>query len=100
MILVDPPTPVVFRTFRRASHCMSTLIGEEGTRELLAFGVSIGLHESWLQNRGMPTEHFDLFDRAFGRAVKAGAKVVPSRGLVELVVKPKRRAAAARGEER
>lgn len=94
MILIDPPSPVQFRAFRRASHCMSTLHGEAGTRELLAFGARIGLREDWLQKRGTPTEHFDLFDGAIERARQAGAVEVPSRELIRRVVAPKRAAAA------
>lgn len=90
MILIDNPSPVHFRTYRRASHCMSTLLGKAGTDELVAFVTGIGLRASWIQNPGEPTEHFDLFDGAIDRAIRAGATVVRGRELIERVVKPKR----------
>lgn len=90
MILIDNPSPVHFRTYRRASHCMSTLLGKAGTDELVAFVTGIGLRASWIQNPGEPTEHFDLFDSAIDRAIRAGATVVRGRELIERVVKPKR----------
>ena len=90
MILIDYPSPVQFRAYRRASHCMSTLQGKAGTDELVAFVVGIGLRASWIQKPGDPTEHFDLFDGAIDRAIRAGATVVRSRELIERVVKPKR----------
>lgn len=72
---------------------MSTLIGVDGTAELLAFGRQIGLKESWLQERGDPREHFDLFDGAIERARAAGAVEVTGRALIEQIVLPKRAAA-------
>jgi hypothetical protein len=69
---------------------MSDLLGEAGTAELLAFGLRIGLQEAWLQNRGTPTEHFDLFDGAIPRARSAGAKEVAGRDLIARAVRPKR----------
>lgn len=59
--------------FKRTSHMMSDIPGEEGTRELLAFALRIGLKEEWIQHRGGSGEHFDLFDGAIGRAGKKGA---------------------------
>ena len=96
MILFDTPRPVDFRRFTTTAHMMSDRIGEEGTRELLAFGARIGLWEHWIQRRGEPTEHFDLFDGAVDRARACGAVEVTPRELVLRVVFPKR--AAARGE--
>ncbi len=75
---------------------MSTLLGAEGTTELLAFGARIGLKARWLQNRGEPTEHWDLFDGAIDRARRAGgAEEVTGRDLIERVVRPKRAARQA-----
>ncbi len=48
MIVFDTPRPMRFRHFRTTSHCASTLPGEEGTAELLAFGRRIGMREAWL----------------------------------------------------
>lgn len=87
MIVFDTPRPVSFRDFQVTAHCSSDLFGEEGTRELLAFGARIGLRTSWLQQRGTETEHFDLFDGAIERARGAGAVEISPR-----VVQPKRAA--------
>lgn len=95
MIVHDTPRSTTFRFFTRTSHCSSTLPGDEGTAELLAFGRRIGLREAWLQNRGTETEHFDLFDGAIDRAVRAGSREITGRELIRLVVWPKR--AARRG---
>lgn len=97
MILLHPPGPVSFRHFREHTHMSSDLLGEEGTRELIAFGRRIGLRESWLQNRGEPKEHFDVFDGAITRARNAGAVEVSNAEFIERVVKAKR-AAIARKE--
>jgi hypothetical protein len=90
MIVIDTPRPVRFRRFQRTAHCASTLKGDEGTRELLAFALRVGLREDWLQHRGTPREHFDLFDAAIERAIAAGAVQVTPREFVARVVLPKR----------
>lgn len=91
MILIDQPRDVEFRRFKRTAHMMSDLPGDEGSIELAAFAAKIGLRAAWLQNRGTPTEHFDLFDGAIQRAISAGATVVEGRELVSRCVTPKRR---------
>ena len=73
MILFDAPRPAGFRRFKLTAHMMSDLLGDEGTIELLRFTGRLGLKQSWLQNAGTPTEHFDLFDGAIDRARSAGA---------------------------
>lgn len=90
MILIDTPSPVRFRRFKRFSHCMSDLPGEAGTIELLTFAGRLGLKQSWLQKAGTETEHFDLFDGAIDRALEAGAVEVAPRELITRVVQPKR----------
>jgi hypothetical protein len=90
VILMDPARLVSFRHFKLTAHCMSTLVGTAGTAELLAFGQSIGLKDTWLQKRGDPQEHFDLFDAAILRAKLAGAEVVPPVELIRRCVHPKR----------
>lgn len=93
MIVHDTPRPVSFRHFRRSSHCASTLPGAEGTAELLTFGARIGMREAWLQHRGTPREHFDLFDGVIARAVRAGSTEISPRDFVRDVVQAKRAAA-------
>lgn len=95
MILFHPPSPVSFRRFKQHTHMSSDLPGEAGTAELLAFGRRIGLKAVWLQNRGEPKEHFDVFDGAIERARAAGAVEVSNAEFIERVVKAKRAAAKA-----
>lgn len=90
MIVHDTPRDVTFRRFKRTAHMASDLPGAEGTAELLAFAKRIGLQERWIQNRGTPTEHFDLFDAAIGRAIKAGSVEIERRDFVRRVVQTKR----------
>jgi hypothetical protein len=92
VILIDTPSPVRFRRFKRFSHCMSDLPGVDGTAELMAFGRRIGLKAEWIQKMGSETEHFDLFDGAIDRALAAGAVEVAPRELITRVVQPKRAA--------
>jgi len=61
---------------------ISTLAGEEGTIELLAFAKQIDLQEKWLQKRGTHHEHFDLNEERHLRALAAGAKQVDRTQLV------------------
>lgn len=68
----------------------STVPGEEGTAELLAFGRRIGLKAAWLQYRGTPKEHFDVFDGAIDRALAAGALEVSANEFVRRTVVAKR----------
>lgn len=92
MILFHPAGPTTFRHFKLHTHMSSDLQGEAGTRELLAFGKKIGLKESWLQDRGQPKEHFDVFDGAIDRAHAAGAVEVSAADFIARVVRPKRQA--------
>ena len=94
MILIDEPRPVSFRRFKLGAHMISTYGGEMGTNELLRFGRRIGQRPSWLQKRGQPDEHFDVFDGRIEAAVQAGAMKVTSRELVEHI-RAKRRARAS-----
>jgi len=45
---------------RLTAHMLSDLDGDDGYRELLAVGVSIGCLPVFLQYRGTYKEHFDL----------------------------------------
>lgn len=90
-LLFDHPRPVRFRALRTTSHLMSDLADpEEASKELRLFAKKISLHDSWIQNVGMATEHFDLFDGAISRARRAGAEEVSSRDLISRVVVPRR----------
>jgi hypothetical protein len=85
VIVVDPlfstapfttaKTPRCFRN-TRSCHMMSTLEGEEGTAELVAFAKRIGLKPEWIQKPGTTHEHFDLTERRRAAALKAGAHEV------------------------
>lgn len=97
MIVFDTPRSMSgelakgrLQKFKMTSHCASTLIGLEGTTELLNFGRRIDLYARWLQHRGEDQEHFDLFDGAIRRAKGAGATEITSRELLSLVIWPKR----------
>ncbi len=90
MILIHPPSSTTFRGFRTHTHMASTLPGEEGTAELLVFGKRIGLKAAWLQYRGTPKEHFDVFDGAIDRALAAGALEVHAHEFVRRTVVAKR----------
>lgn len=98
-ILFHPPGPVSFRHFKLHTHMSSDLSGEAGTQELLTFGRRIGLREPWLQDRGTPKEHFDVFDGAIERARRAGAVEVSNHDYIHLVVKAKRALATTAQEE-
>ena len=60
------------------------------TDELIAFAVSLGLKESYIQCRGTEREHFDLYPSKREMAIKLGAKEVDSRWLVLNVVRKRR----------
>lgn len=55
------------------SHLMSDLPGPEGTAELLAFAVRLGLRPEWIQKVGKPTEHFDVTAPKRDAAIRMGA---------------------------
>ncbi len=67
------------------SHLMSTLDGDEGQKELITFGESIGLKPEWLQKKDSPYEHFDLMGRKIYAASVAGAQESPGRVLVDII---------------
>jgi len=95
MILFDTPRPTDFRRFTRTAHLGSTLPGAAGTTELLAFARRIRLEHSWLQFRGTPKEHFDVFDDRIEAARQAGAEEVSPKDFVRRVVSPKKDRIAA-----
>lgn len=65
---------------KKIARLVSTLPGQKGTRELISFGREIGLHPSWLEEKGTPKEHFPLWDKMLERALQKGAK----RGMHDL----------------
>lgn len=86
-IVVDPlfnTTPFTResspRCFRNtlACHMMTTLPGEQGKQELIAFAKRLGLKPEWIQNPGTKRQHFDLVQSKRARAVQLGAIEVPS----------------------
>ena len=76
MIIMDPPHQDTFRgrTIITA-HLVSSLVGAEGTAELIAFAKRIGMREAWIQHRGEDKEHFDLMGSRCEAAQQAGATV-------------------------
>lgn len=90
MIVVDPlfdtapftraGTPRCFRN-TQASHMMSTLGGEEGRQELVAFARRLGLQPAWIQFPGTHRQHFDLVAGKRKAAVALGAREVPARWM-------------------
>lgn len=86
MIIFDTPKEYRFRGRRiRSSHLVSTLLGDVGTEQLLAFADQIGLRPQWLQNKGTPSEHFDLFNTKICAATKHGAQPVADRTLAAVL---------------
>lgn len=86
---MDTPRRDTFRGRKiLTAHLVSTLPGEEGTAELLAFGARLGLKAAWLQHRGQPREHFDLMNGRCQAAQDAGA--VADRRLLVEAIKAKR----------
>lgn len=76
MIVMDTPRTDTFRGKPiRTAHLVSTLVGPDGTAELIAFATSIGMREAWIQHRGEPREHFDLMGSRCGVAILRGAVV-------------------------
>ena len=82
--------------FKGCSHLVSNLLvvsnllGEEGTRELIAFATRIGMRREWLQHAGRNTEHFNVFGSRRPRAIKAGAVELGWRGLGRILCAKKR----------
>lgn len=68
---------------RHWCHLFSSLPGEAGSKELLAFAERIELKWRWLQHAGKPTEHFDCTRSMRYRAILAGAVMVDSRLYAE-----------------
>jgi len=93
MIVMDHPQPWGHR-LGPSCHLLSTLAGDAGRAELLAFAALIGLREAWLQKPGDATEHFDLFGSRIERARRAGA-VEMDRAAFVAAIRAKREKGAA-----
>lgn len=65
-------TPRCFRN-TLSSHMMTTLQGEPGKAELIAFAKRLGLRADWIQYPGTPRQHFDLVASKRAMAVRLGA---------------------------
>lgn len=62
---------------RRFSYLISTIPGEDGTRELDAFASGIGLDAKYMRDRGSTAnERYTLYAAKIGAALDAGAKEV------------------------
>lgn len=85
MIVVDPlfhtgpfttpKTPACFRN-TWASHMMSTLPGEQGRAELVAFARQLKVSPDWIQYPGTRKQHFDLTTGKRLQALRLGATEV------------------------
>lgn len=64
---------------------VSTVPGLPGRVELLRFSKVIGLRQQWLQRIGSEFEHFDVLGRKIDEALRAGAKKVDRRALMDVV---------------
>ena len=84
MIIIDPPVDYGGK-FRRCSHLLSDIPGDEGRRELADFARRIGLHPEWLQHAGVAKEHYDVFGARRTRAIAAGAVEGDRRTLVNAI---------------
>jgi hypothetical protein len=76
MIVMDAPRTDTFRGRRiTTAHLVSTLPAPEGTAELVAFAIGLGMRRAWIQHEGEPREHFDLMGGRCQAAIDAGAVV-------------------------
>jgi len=90
MVYVDGLTPRVAtdaqarRVGARNGNRWCHLIADT-TGELHAFAACIGMRPEWIQHAGTAREHFDLTPGRRARAVKAGAREIDSRRLVDII---------------
>lgn len=91
MIIYDKPT-VWKRSIGPSSHLMSDLENSDAARkELLDFGLAIGLKSSWLQKRSVPWHtHFDIWGWKLTAARAAGATEVDRYTLHEIITNKRR----------
>ena len=65
----DPSVHRVFRG-RASAHLMSDKDGEEAELELVDYATSIGMHRTWLQDRGQWRAHYDLTGKFLTKVFK------------------------------
>ena len=68
------------------SHLLSTLFGQAGHDELMAFAEKIGLDPSWLQHKGRQDEHFDIKGSKYYAARDNGATQVSKQILGQTII--------------
>jgi Protein of unknown function (DUF4031) len=73
------------RRWGPSAHLVSDLLGEEGTRELVAFARSLGIPAEAIQHAGRYSEHFDLAGPWLEAARQAGARAVDRYELVAIL---------------
>jgi hypothetical protein len=96
VIVIDTPHDYgapINRRLGLSSHLASDLPGAEGSAELMAFALSIGMKPEWIQYPGTHREHFDVFGRRYNVAVARGAKAI-ERMAFGRVLREKRAAGA------
>ena len=71
------------------AHLVSDLPGEGGRRELLDFGMSLGLAKKVHRDRTY-AEHYDIRGAEIERALEAGARIVSRRELAVILRRKKR----------
>lgn len=69
----------------RATHLLSTEVGTTGRAELVAFGKTVGLRESWLQKRRSAHEHFDVMGARIEKIIAAGVTRIDNRSLATIL---------------
>lgn len=69
----------------RATHLLSTEAGADGRAELVAFGKTVGLRETWLQKRQSAHEHFDVMGARSEKIIAAGVTRIENRSLAALL---------------
>ena len=71
---------------------LSTLPGEEGHEELMAFATKIGMNHRWLQKVGQPDEHFDIKHSKYLLARDHGSTQVSRRILMKAIIEKREHA--------
>ena len=78
------------RRWGPSAHLLSDLLGEEGTRELVEFGVALGIPAAMIQHAGGYREHFDIAGPWLDAAHAAGAVRVDRDTLVAILRRKRR----------
>lgn len=87
MIVMGAPVSYIrYGRHCRSTHLISTIPGNLGRVELLAFAKRLGLRQQWLQRIGSDFEHFDVMGgKRIALAKAFGAKEVDRHRLIEVV---------------